>query len=210
VQLYRYFVSRSGEFFAITLCVTSQRVFIVVSIYFFMTQSRNFWIHPHIYLQKRRFKTIWSQRSSEISDFLLSTLLYADGSFRVLWRLIYRQCFNCQYQREKLTFSIRVRHLYIWQFCRRLWIKEAMVWCDSCYFCRCLFSLVKLILFSLEKLRCFPNTFSMNCSKLHLQYLWIQTYILYRILRLAWTNLIVFTQASYNYSKIHSSLQVCQ
>jgi hypothetical protein len=31
---------------AITLCVASQRVFIVVSVYFFMTQSGNFLIHP--------------------------------------------------------------------------------------------------------------------------------------------------------------------
>jgi len=30
---------------AITLCVASQRVFIV-AIYFVMTQSGNFWIHP--------------------------------------------------------------------------------------------------------------------------------------------------------------------
>jgi hypothetical protein len=33
------------SFAAITLCVTSQRVFIVVSVYFVMTQSGNFWIH---------------------------------------------------------------------------------------------------------------------------------------------------------------------
>jgi hypothetical protein len=31
---------------AITLCVASQRVFIVVAVYFVMTQSGNFWIHP--------------------------------------------------------------------------------------------------------------------------------------------------------------------
>jgi hypothetical protein len=34
------------SFAAITLCVGSQRVFIVV-IYFVMTQSGNFWIHSH-------------------------------------------------------------------------------------------------------------------------------------------------------------------
>jgi hypothetical protein len=34
------------SFDAVTLCVASQRVFIVVSIYFIMTQSGNFWIHP--------------------------------------------------------------------------------------------------------------------------------------------------------------------
>jgi hypothetical protein len=33
---------------AITLCVASQWVFIVVSVSFIMTQSRNFQIHPHI------------------------------------------------------------------------------------------------------------------------------------------------------------------
>jgi hypothetical protein len=36
------------SFAAITLCVGSQRVFIVVSVYFVMTQSGNFWIHPRI------------------------------------------------------------------------------------------------------------------------------------------------------------------
>jgi hypothetical protein len=34
---------------AITLCVASQRVFVVVAhVYFVMTQSGNFWIHPRI------------------------------------------------------------------------------------------------------------------------------------------------------------------
>jgi hypothetical protein len=32
------------NFAAITLCVASERVFIVVSLYFVMTQSGNFWI----------------------------------------------------------------------------------------------------------------------------------------------------------------------
>jgi len=35
------------SFAAITLCVASQRVFIVV-VYFVMTQSGNFWIHPRV------------------------------------------------------------------------------------------------------------------------------------------------------------------
>jgi hypothetical protein len=34
------------SFAAITLCVASQRVFIVVSVYFVVTQSGNFWIYP--------------------------------------------------------------------------------------------------------------------------------------------------------------------
>jgi hypothetical protein len=38
------------SFAAITLCIASQRVFIVVSVYLFMTQSGNFWIHPRIAL----------------------------------------------------------------------------------------------------------------------------------------------------------------
>jgi hypothetical protein len=45
VQLYRYVMSLSVSFAAITLCVASQGVFIVV-VYFVMTQSGNFWIHP--------------------------------------------------------------------------------------------------------------------------------------------------------------------
>jgi hypothetical protein len=34
------------NFTAIILYVASQQVFIVVSVYFVMTQSGNFWIHP--------------------------------------------------------------------------------------------------------------------------------------------------------------------
>jgi hypothetical protein len=39
------------SFATITLCVASQRVFVVVVVvlvYFVMTQSGNFWIHPRI------------------------------------------------------------------------------------------------------------------------------------------------------------------
>jgi hypothetical protein len=39
------------SFAAIILCVASQRVFIVVSVYFVMTQSGNFWIHPRASLR---------------------------------------------------------------------------------------------------------------------------------------------------------------
>jgi hypothetical protein len=35
------------SFAVITLCVASQRVFIVISVYFVITQSGNFWIHSH-------------------------------------------------------------------------------------------------------------------------------------------------------------------
>jgi hypothetical protein len=38
------------RFAAITLCVASQRVFIVVSVYFVMTRSENYWIHPRVCL----------------------------------------------------------------------------------------------------------------------------------------------------------------
>jgi hypothetical protein len=37
------------SFAAITLRVASQRVFIIVVVYFVMTQSGNFWIHPRVY-----------------------------------------------------------------------------------------------------------------------------------------------------------------
>jgi hypothetical protein len=37
------------SFATITLLVASQRVLMVVSMYFVMTQSGNFWIHPRIY-----------------------------------------------------------------------------------------------------------------------------------------------------------------
>jgi hypothetical protein len=42
--------ARLVSFAAITLCVASQRMFIVVSKYFFMIQSGNFWIHPRMKL----------------------------------------------------------------------------------------------------------------------------------------------------------------
>jgi hypothetical protein len=45
--------------FAIALRVAFQRVFIVVSVYFFMTQSENFWIQPGT----------WDD-SVEVGDFL--------------------------------------------------------------------------------------------------------------------------------------------
>jgi hypothetical protein len=35
------------RFAVIKLCVVSQRVFIVVSVDFLMSQYGNFWIHPH-------------------------------------------------------------------------------------------------------------------------------------------------------------------
>jgi hypothetical protein len=41
----RYFVSQSSEFCSHNSCIASQRVYIVV-VYFVMTQSGNFWIHP--------------------------------------------------------------------------------------------------------------------------------------------------------------------
>jgi len=41
------------SFVAITLCVASQRMFIVVIVYFVTTQSRNFWIRPHVYRENK-------------------------------------------------------------------------------------------------------------------------------------------------------------
>jgi hypothetical protein len=37
-----------ASFDAITFWIASQRVFVVVSVYFVMTQSGNVWIHPHM------------------------------------------------------------------------------------------------------------------------------------------------------------------
>jgi len=47
---YHYFVSQSSDFCSHNPFVASQRVFIVVSVYFVMTQSGNFWIHPRMCL----------------------------------------------------------------------------------------------------------------------------------------------------------------
>jgi hypothetical protein len=38
------------SFAAITSCVDSQRVLIIVSVYFVMTQSGDFWIHPRMFV----------------------------------------------------------------------------------------------------------------------------------------------------------------
>jgi hypothetical protein len=47
IQLCRYFVSQSIEFCNHNpLCCFSVSVFLVVVVYFVMTQSANFWIHP--------------------------------------------------------------------------------------------------------------------------------------------------------------------
>jgi hypothetical protein len=43
------------KFAVVTLCVASQRVFIVV-VYFVMTQSGNFWIHPRVLSNRLRSK----------------------------------------------------------------------------------------------------------------------------------------------------------
>jgi hypothetical protein len=48
------------SFAAIILGVASQRVFIVVSVYFVMTQSGNFWIHP----RSVEIKNAWSYTST--------------------------------------------------------------------------------------------------------------------------------------------------
>jgi hypothetical protein len=50
VQLYNHFVSQYSEFCRHNPFVASQRLFIVVSVYFVMTQSGNFWIHPRVFL----------------------------------------------------------------------------------------------------------------------------------------------------------------
>jgi hypothetical protein len=42
------------SFAATTLCVPFQRVFVVVYVYFVMTQSGNFWIQPRRSIMTRR------------------------------------------------------------------------------------------------------------------------------------------------------------
>jgi hypothetical protein len=56
------------SFAAITLCVASQRVFIVV-VYLIMTQSGNFWIHPHMH---RMYITESYQLSSQYVEHIKS------------------------------------------------------------------------------------------------------------------------------------------
>jgi hypothetical protein len=43
------------SFVAVTLCIASQCVFVVVSVHFVMTQSGNFWIYPRVW----SWKGIW-------------------------------------------------------------------------------------------------------------------------------------------------------
>jgi type III secretory pathway component EscU len=46
------------SFAAITLCAASRRVFIVVVIYFVMTQSGSFWIDPRITYNNHQVNTV--------------------------------------------------------------------------------------------------------------------------------------------------------
>jgi hypothetical protein len=46
------------SFASITLCVASQRVFVVV--YFIMTQSGNFWIHHRMYYSINSLVSVWT------------------------------------------------------------------------------------------------------------------------------------------------------
>jgi hypothetical protein len=62
------------SFVAITLCVASQRVFVVVVVvvivvYFVMTQSGNFWIHPH----SKAIGRSWNSRSPKYCAEILTT-----------------------------------------------------------------------------------------------------------------------------------------
>jgi hypothetical protein len=58
------------QFATITLCVASQQVFIVVGD-FIMTQSGNFWIHPHTVMMMRGRRIIPSQILCESQKFLV-------------------------------------------------------------------------------------------------------------------------------------------
>jgi hypothetical protein len=68
------------SFIAITLCVASQRVFIVVSVYFVMTQSGNFWIHSRIRRESRNGAVRGSiaVRNSDLSLFNNNRIDFAD------------------------------------------------------------------------------------------------------------------------------------
>jgi len=66
------------SFAATILCVASQRVFIVVSVYFVMTQSGNFWIHP------RKHTHVSFTKLQNGFRFSLSDELYS-GSWRSLF-----------------------------------------------------------------------------------------------------------------------------
>jgi hypothetical protein len=58
------------SFAAITLCVASRRVFIVISL---STQPGNFWIHPRTYMHTpsfRRTNEVWVVRFAHASNFV--------------------------------------------------------------------------------------------------------------------------------------------
>jgi hypothetical protein len=79
-----------ASFAAITLCVASQRVFIVVSVYFIMSQSGNFWIHP-------RTRWIGIFLTTRISGFI------SDGNFQPY------KCQNCPFWRWSHWHSYTVK-----------------------------------------------------------------------------------------------------
>jgi hypothetical protein len=80
------------SFAAITHCVASQRVFIVV-VYFVMTQSRNFWIYPRI---ARRW-TSWRCHLGD-QDINWSTFLYNVAEWSA-W--VTQRCMFCDVDREE-------------------------------------------------------------------------------------------------------------
>jgi hypothetical protein len=76
------------NFAAITLCVASQRVFVVVVIYFVTTQSGNFWIHSRIIGSSVSTAYILTElESNSYSYFIINYLLYPQSSaeFKSEW-----------------------------------------------------------------------------------------------------------------------------
>jgi hypothetical protein len=93
------------SFATITLRVTSQRVFIVVSVYFIMSQSGNFWIHSRI-----------SSVSSEES--LVTCIVRFEGR-TIIWYL--SQCWNCLTWYEHWAVDV-TRHKPLFRVGTRNWV----------------------------------------------------------------------------------------
>jgi hypothetical protein len=78
------------NFDSITLCVVSQRVFIIIVVHIFMTRSGNFWIHPRMEIASKGITCRYNNLVNKVlfnhsSCYLIATPLI----FKEIQRTVY-------------------------------------------------------------------------------------------------------------------------
>jgi citrate lyase synthetase len=84
MQLYRYFVSQSSEFCFITLCIASQRVFVVVAVYFVIDSVRKLLDTPSYIISAYFPNFVMKDRRMVSSCQTLSRLIF----FNTRWMIM--------------------------------------------------------------------------------------------------------------------------